>query len=68
MADTVKASDGTDLPVPSLPVAIAYNGDGTVHTMIVVYTSITLGANRNFTKTFTWSAGVCTNISNWVVS
>lgn len=59
MSGTVQANDGAMLPIDSLPVAIAYNGD-LVATMTVVF-----GPNT-YVQTFSYTGDLVTNISRWV--
>jgi len=65
--ETVTASDGTQLPLASLPTALGLDGSGNVTTMTVVYASIQTNADRTFIQTFTRDGGgKVTNISRWV--
>lgn len=59
MSETVQASDGTQLPLDSLPVAIAYSGSF-VSTMTVNY------EGNSYVQTYTNNGTNITAISNWV--
>lgn len=66
---TVQASDGTQLPVENLPVAIAYSGSF-ISTLTVQYEAISLPTPNlsNFVQTFTNNGTNITNISRWVLT
>ncbi len=65
--ETISASDGTQLPLASLPTAIGLDGSGNVITMTVIYPSVQTNANTVFVQTFTRNgSGDVTNISRWV--
>lgn len=59
MSETVIASDGTLLPLDSLPTAIGYSG-GLPVTFTVVY------RGNTYIQTFTYTGTDVTNISRWV--
>lgn len=46
--------------------AYTYNGDGTVATKVITHT--VNGVTTTYTKSYTWTAGVLTGVSKWVVS
>ncbi len=60
MSLTVTAQNGVPLPVDDLAQVFAYNVDGKVSSITVAYRGVT------YIQTFTYSAGVLTNISQWV--
>lgn len=55
-----KSTTGDNIP-DDLPQTLSYNSDGTVK-----YISVTDGA-KTWRQTFTWSSGILTNISGWVL-
>ena len=59
MGSTVTASNGVQLPIDSLPIAIAWSGSF-VNTMTTFYAGVT------YVQTFTNNSTDITNISNWV--
>lgn len=65
--ETVTATDGTQLPLSSLPVVFGLDGSGNVISMRVVYPSVQTNMDRIFLQTFTRDgSGNVTNISQWV--
>lgn len=66
MSDTVTASDGTQLPLDSLPTVIAYSG-GFVSTITVQYDAKSTGVLSYFVQTFTNNGTNITNISRFVL-
>lgn len=65
MSETVGASDGTQLPLGSLPQAMAYSGS-LLQTVTVVYASRRTGITTTYVQTFTYSGTNVTNISEFI--
>lgn len=61
MSGTVQASDGTQLPLDSIPGTITYSGSF-VSTIVVSY------EGNTYTQTFSNNGTVITGFSNWVKS
>jgi hypothetical protein len=64
-AETVTASDGTQLDLNSLAQTFTYSG-ANIATITVTYPSLQTGMPRNFVQTFTYSGANVTNISGWI--
>lgn len=64
MSETVTASDGTALPIDSLPQVFAYSGSF-LSTITVVYAD-NLGVENTYVQTFTNNGTEITAISRWV--
>lgn len=67
MAETVTASDGTQLPLADLPQTLAYSG-GFISTITVTYPSRLNRTPTNYVQTFTNNGTNITNISNFVAT
>jgi len=60
MSDTVQASDGTALPLDSLPQAFTYTGSN--------LTAITVNYRSNtYVRTLTYAGSNITAISEWIL-
>jgi hypothetical protein len=60
-------ANGSNNYLPDNPdIALTYNGDGNVETLVL--TGTVQGVAVTFTKTFTYALLVLTNVSEWVQS
>lgn len=58
------ASDGQQLPISDLAVALDYDGSGNVTSLTVDYHNIA-GTPTTYVQTLTWTGNNLTNISQW---